>query len=205
MHAEIFVEHYQHSDDKDKFSVSLLLKSKLANNEYFLREMLRCWKNHNVMNKWIQKVFQYLDRFYVKFQGLPTLMESGSHIFKMLVYDNFKVEVTIALLTMIDQERNGTLVVDKALVKEVIGMYVDIGSKSIETYNVDFEAPFIEATSTYYQRVAGGWAQELTTAEYLKKVDKVIEVESAHARYYYHMQTEPKVMKVCPTPLLLPG
>lgn len=141
-HTEIFVEYYKEDTD-----VYLQLKAKLTNSEYFLREMLRCWTNHKVMNKWIQHVFQYLDRFHVRFEGLPTLSESGSHIFKVLVYDKFKQDMTAALLSMVEQERDSTLIMDKVLVKEVVGIYIDIGSKSIETYKADFEVPFIEATA----------------------------------------------------------
>ena len=45
--------------------------------EFLLRELIRRWENHRIMNKWMQKFFMYLDRYYVKHHSLPTLEEAG--------------------------------------------------------------------------------------------------------------------------------
>lgn len=190
-HADIFAEYYGESS-----SAILLLKSKISNNEAFLGEVMRCWRNQNTLNQWVWKVFQYLDRFYVKFKEVPSLSESGSHIFKSMVYDIFVKDITTALLAMVEQERDGTIVLDQVLAKEVVGLFIAVGGKKLEVYQRDFEEPFLDATRAYYQRVSSAWAQECSTAEYLRKVESAIEVESTHARQYYHMDTEAKIMKV---------
>ena len=46
----------------------------------------------------------------------------------------------------------------------------------------------------YYTRMAGVWAQQNKTAEYLKLVEDARELEGANARYYYHKDTEAKVL-----------
>ena len=59
--------------------------------ESILREYVKRWNNHKIMNKWYQRFFMYLDRYHVVYHGLPNLLESGLQIFKEEVYDKTKV------------------------------------------------------------------------------------------------------------------
>lgn len=35
------------------------------------------WKNHQVMVRWMQRFFQYLDRFYVEMYNITNLTDQG--------------------------------------------------------------------------------------------------------------------------------
>ncbi|CAN0447379.1 unnamed protein product, partial [Laminaria digitata] len=83
--------------------------------EFLLKELVRRWSNHKIMNQWMQKFFQYLDRYYVKHHSLPSLSEAGLKHFKNLVYDVVKMTVVNAMLDVINKEREGTII-DRALI-----------------------------------------------------------------------------------------
>ena len=42
-----------------------------------LKELELRWSNHLVMVKWMQRFFQYLDRFYVEMSSIASLTEQG--------------------------------------------------------------------------------------------------------------------------------
>ncbi|CAM9496164.1 unnamed protein product, partial [Phaeothamnion confervicola] len=69
--------------------------------EFLLKELVRRWDNHKLMNKWMQKFFMYLDRYFVRHHSLPPLNEAGLKHFKTLVYEDVKKDVATALLGVI--------------------------------------------------------------------------------------------------------
>ena len=42
-----------------------------------LQELQLRWTNHQVMVKWMQRFFQYLDRFYVEMSSIASLTDQG--------------------------------------------------------------------------------------------------------------------------------
>ncbi len=62
--------------------------------------VLRCgWQ---VMNKWMQLFFMYLDRYYVKHHSLPPLKKAGLKHFKAYIFDDVKVDVANAMLALVN-------------------------------------------------------------------------------------------------------
>ena len=62
------------------------------------------------MNRWMQKFFMYLDRYYVKHHSLPTLDSAGLKHFKMLIYNEVRRAATTRrrqTTTAVDGERRG--------------------------------------------------------------------------------------------------
>ena len=45
--------------------------------EALLVELDLRWKNHQIMVKWMQRFFQYLDRFYVDMSSIANLTDQG--------------------------------------------------------------------------------------------------------------------------------
>ena len=97
------------------------------------------------MNKWYTYFFQYLDRFHVKYQQLPTLKEAGIRKFKHIVFDNVKKEITASILKLINEEREG-VVIDRYIIKNCIENYVSMGMGNLDVYEQDFETQLLEAT-----------------------------------------------------------
>lgn len=110
--------------------------------ELLLQEFLRRGENHKIMNQWYAKFFMYLDRFYVKYQSFPTVHECGMNKFKQVVFEGVKVDVTNALLTLINDEREGREI-DRHLLKGCVQIYQKM---SMDDYESALEKPFLNAS-----------------------------------------------------------
>jgi len=97
------------------------------------------------MNKWMKMFFTYLDRFYVKYHGLPSLEDSGTKHFKNIIYEALKTSVAQALLTVINDEREN-IVIDRSLIKSIVELFESMGMGTIDVYQSDLEVPLLEST-----------------------------------------------------------
>ncbi|KAL3827853.1 hypothetical protein ACJIZ3_016655 [Penstemon smallii] len=126
----------------------------VKHNEFMLRELVKRWSNHKVMVRWLSRFFHYLDRYFVTRRSLPSLKEAGLTCFRDLI----------------NQEREGEQI-DRALLKNVIDMFVEIGMGSMDYYENDFQDAMLIDTSSYYSRKASNWIVKDSCPDYmLKKV-----------------------------------
>lgn len=79
----------------------------------------------------------------------------------------------IILFYQIDQEREGEQI-DRALLKNVLGIFVEIGMGEMEFYENDFEDAMLKDTSAYYSRKASNWIVEDSCPDYMLKVKILI-------------------------------
>ena len=122
------------------------------------------------MNKWLKKFFTYLDRYYVKHHSLPTLSQAGLRCFRTNVYDEMKGETTTAILSLINEEREGKII-DKSLVKWIVELYENMGMGSLDEYNADLEVPLLNSTREYYAKKREEWIND-STPDYLIKAEE---------------------------------
>jgi|AntRauTorckE5430_2_1112549.scaffolds.fasta_scaffold03384_2 cullin 1 len=160
-----------------------------------LNELQLRWSNHQIMNKWMTKFFNYLDRFYVKHHSLPTLSRAGLHHFKENIYEEIKRESTNAIIGLIDQEREGNMI-DKTLIKTNIELYENIGMGILESYTTDLEGPLLNATREYYAKKREEWIVADSTPEYLIKAEKVLLEEKNRVHDYLNPASEGKLLRV---------
>lgn len=73
----------------------------------------------------------------------------------------------------INRERDGEQV-DKTLLKNVLNIFVEIGSGKTHYYETDFEAHMLRETSTYYSQKASIWIVEYSCPDYMFKVITLI-------------------------------
>lgn len=73
------------------------------------------------------------------------------------------------ILYQIDQEREGEQI-DRALLKNVLDIFVEIGMGQMDSYENDFEAAMLIDTSGYYSRKASSWILEDSCPDYMLKV-----------------------------------
>jgi len=120
-----------------------------------LRELQYRWSNHQLMNKWLMKFFIYLDRYHVTHHTLPTLGQAGLKHFKTHIYEVIKTDTTAAILSLINQEREGEII-DKTLVKSNVESYELIGMGNLDAYTNDLETPLLTSTREYYAKKKRG-------------------------------------------------
>jgi len=80
----------------------------------------------------------------------------------LIGYGNF-------FLQQIDREREGEQI-DRALLKNVLDIFVEIGLGSMECYENDFEDFLLKDTADYYSIKAQSWILEDSCPDYMLKV-----------------------------------
>ena len=88
------------------------------------------WMNHGIMVRWMQRFFQYLDRFYVEINSLTPLTDQGYKIFKGYVFQPLITNITNAVLNAIERERHEELV-DVDILKKTIEIYLFLSSEKL--------------------------------------------------------------------------
>eukprot|EP00252_Welwitschia_mirabilis_P008862 TRINITY_DN210_c0_g2_i1.p1 TRINITY_DN210_c0_g2~~TRINITY_DN210_c0_g2_i1.p1 ORF type:complete len:745 (-),score=178.44 TRINITY_DN210_c0_g2_i1:429-2663(-) len=192
----------RYKDSFDEYIISMVLPAlKEKHDEYMLRELVKRWGNHKIMVRWLSRFFNYLDRYFIARRSLPALNEVGLTCFRDLVYQNIKHNVRDAVIALIDREREGEQI-DRALLKNVLGIFVEIGMSSMEFYENDFEAAMLEDTASYYSRKAASWILEDSCPDYMLKAEECLKREKERVAHYLHSSSEPKLLEKVQNELL---
>ncbi|CAH1419397.1 cullin-1 isoform X1 [Lactuca sativa] len=169
--------------------------------EFMLRELVRRWSNHKVMVRWLSRFFHYLDRYFITRRSLPALKEVGLTCFRDLVYQELHGKVRDAVISLIDQEREGEQI-DRGLLKNVLDIFVEIGMGDMEYYENDFEAFMLKDTSAYYSRKASSWILEDSCPDYMLKAEECLKREKDRVSHYLHFSSETKLLEKVQNELL---
>lgn len=78
--------------------------------------------------------------------------------------------MTLEFPNQIHVEREGGQI-DRALLKNVLGIFVEIGMGQMDHYEKDFEAHLLDDTAAYYSRKASSWIVEDSCPEYMLKAN----------------------------------
>ncbi|KVH94453.1 Cullin, N-terminal [Cynara cardunculus var. scolymus] len=147
--------------------------------QFMLRELVERWTNHKLMVRWLSRFFNYLDRYFIPRRSLPSLNEVGITCFR----------------DTINRERGGQRV-DRALLKNVIDIFVEIGMGDMKYYVNDFEKDMLAASAAYYSREASIWiAEEYSFPKYMVKAEDCVTEEKHRVSHYMHSSTAPKLMQ----------
>ncbi|TYI14706.1 hypothetical protein ES332_A08G138700v1 [Gossypium tomentosum] len=176
----------KYKETLDEYITSIILPSlKDKHDEFMPRELVERWLNHKIM--------------FIIQRSVPGLNEVGTTCFLNLVYEDVHPTIKDIVLSLIDKEREGEQI-DRALLKNALDIFVEMGGGQMNRYQDDFEAPFLQETSNYFSRkalLAEGkslttllhfFSHRFQSEECLKKeVDKVSN--------YLHSSTETKLME----------
>lgn len=177
-----------------------LLKTTEQGGEILLKELDDKWSNHQIMNKWLQKFFEYIDRMYVNNvnnrNDVPNLHQVGLNHFKKYIYDEVQGDTTNAILVLINQERDGGMF-DNSVVKNIVKIF-----EMLDSYKTDFEEPLLVSTKEYYARKAQKWIESLSTPDYLIKAERVLNEERSRVARYLNPGSEKKLSHVCEEEIL---
>ncbi|GMI93912.1 cullin 1, AUXIN RESISTANT 6, INCURVATA 13 [Hibiscus trionum] len=162
--------------------------------EFLLWELVKCWGNHKVMVRWLSRFFHYLDRYFVDRNSLPALNEVGLTCFRDLVYREVHVNVKDVVIALIGNEREGHRI-DRALLKNVLDVFVAVGMGGMDRYEEDFEADMLRDTGAYYSRKASSWIEEDSCPEYMLKCEECLKKERDRVSHYLHSSSEVKLIE----------
>ncbi|KAH9545863.1 hypothetical protein CY35_12G069100 [Sphagnum magellanicum] len=187
----------------EEYINSMVLPSlREKHDELMLRELVMRWDNHKIMVRWLSRFFNYLDRDFIPRKSLPALSEVGLMCFRDLVYAEMKTNVKDAVITLIDREREGEQI-DRALLKNVLGIFVEIGMGNMDAYETDFESSMLQDTAAYYSRKAASWIEEDSCPDYMLKAEECLKREKERVGHYLHSSSEQKLLEIVQHELLI--
>ena len=122
-----------------------------------LVELQLRWTNHQVMVKWMQRFFQYLDRFYVEMSSVATLTDQGFSQFKGEIFGRMLNLITNAVLETVETDRRDEEI-DSDLLKQIVSIYTFLSSEKISGAStnclVELESKMLEASRNFYSNKA---------------------------------------------------
>ncbi|XP_075476252.1 cullin-1-like [Primulina tabacum] len=169
--------------------------------EFMLRELVNRWLNHKIMVRWLSRFFVYLDRYFIARRSLPALKEVGLTCFRDMVYLEVNGKVRDAVISLIDQEREGEQI-DRALLKNVLDIFVEIGMGQMNEYENDFEAAMLNDSAAYYSRKASTWIVDDSCPDYMLKAEECLKREKDRVLHYLHSSSETKLLEKAQNELL---
>ncbi|KAL3641974.1 Cullin-1 [Castilleja foliolosa] len=179
----------------EEYITSTVLPSlREKHDEFMLRELVKRWLNHKIMVRWLSRFFYYLDRYFIARRSLPALKEVGLTCFRDLVYQELNVKVRDAVISLIDQEREGEQI-DRALLKNILDIFVEIGMGQMDYYDKDFEEAMLNDTAAYYSRKASNWILEDSCPDYMLKAEECLRREKDRVAHYLHSSSETKLLE----------
>lgn len=179
---------------KDYIREMVLPALQEKHDEFMLREVVRRWENHKIMVRWFTHEFEYLDRYFIPRRQLACLKDVGLSCFKELVYEEVKSSVKDAVLALINKEREGEQI-NRALLKKVLGIFVEIGIGRMESYEEDFEAGMLNDTAAFYSRKAAAWIVEDSCPDYMLKAEECLKKEKERVGHYLHASSENRLLE----------
>ena len=124
------------------------------------------------MVRWMQRFFQYLDRFYVEINSLTPLTDQGYKIFKSVVFQPLLTHITNAILSAINRERHEELV-DVDLLKKTVEIYLFLSNDKLVQESLNcrkyLEDQVLKQTKQFYQQESQQLLQSASLSEYLRK------------------------------------
>lgn len=82
------------------------------------------------------------------------------------VYSDMKRKARDAMLKLIELEREGEQI-DRTLLKNILGIFQEVGMGQMTCYQQDFEAQLLKTTAEYYKRKAAVWIEEDSCPDYM--------------------------------------
>lgn len=172
---------------------------------YYIRE----WDRYTTAAKYINHLFRYLNRHWVKREideGKKDIYDVYTlHLvqWRVELFSKVNVNVMAAVLTMVEKQRNGETI-EQAQIKSVVDSFVSLGldesdstKPTLDVYRYHFEKPFLEATITYYENESAQFVAENSVVEYMKKAEIRLEEEKARVGLYLHPDIMTPLMKAC--------
>lgn len=172
---------------------------------YYIRE----WDRYTTAAKYINHLFRYLNRHWVKREideGKKDIYDVYTlHLvqWREELFSKLNVNVMAAVLTMVEKQRNGETI-EQAQIKSVVDSFVSLGldesdstKPTLDVYRYHFEKPFLEATTTYYENESAQFVAENSVVEYMKKAEIRLEEEKARVGLYLHPDIMTPLMKAC--------
>lgn len=193
---------------------SLVTESQKHVDEALLTFYIREWDRYTTAAKYINHLFRYLNRHWVKREmdeGKKNVYDVYTlHLVQWRVYLFGAVheKVMAAVLKMVEKQRNGETI-EHSQIKSIVDSFVSLGldeadstKGTLDVYRFNFEKPFLEATKEFYQKESKQFVAENSIVEYMKKAEIRLDEEEERVKMYLHPDIISALRKVCNVALI---
>lgn len=187
-----------------------------------LTSLAALWEKHTILVFWMQRVFQYLDRFFTKNNNeYPDLFSVALAAFQECVYDQVKTKCIAAMVEVINRERNGQDV-DQDVLRLLVEMLCTVGDpapkivkqkttcdrlfwqfSAKKIYKENFETQFLATTAEYYKAQVAGWLAECSCPRFLEEVARRLDDEEKRLNQYLDRSSEKELRETVQRELIL--
>ncbi|KAI9867471.1 MAG: hypothetical protein M1813_009030 [Trichoglossum hirsutum] len=188
--------------------------AKTHTDEALLTFYIREWNRYTTAAKYINHLFRYLNRHWVKREmdeGKKNIYDVYTlHLVRWKVdfFMNVEKSVMASVLRLVEKQRNGETI-ETSQVKSIVDSFVSLGldendstKPTLEVYRFYFEKPFLDATTAYYQTESKQFVAENSVVEYMKKAETRLAEEKDRVGLYLHPDIMQPLMKTCNTVLI---
>lgn len=193
-------------------NVSELLRNRLikvadkvgaATDVEMLESLAKEWEHHKLTSMRIGDVLMYMDHTYASRVKKLKVFDLALKLFYECVVCDGKIRNRIGgiIWSMISWEREGQ-VVNREVIKIVLGMLKDLSVGKVEAYEMEFEDMFLVNTRIFYEQEGQVDFEQKTCAEFLKKTQERLCQEQQRVLHYLHSSTEPKLLHIVETELI---
>lgn len=215
-HLYAFFENAVKSYIKNELHTKMRDKS----GEALIRAYVECWTDYTLYAKLMDKMFDYLNRYYLKNNNMPLLGDRCLRMFHEEFFIKHKGTIIEAVLQQISRDRDNDEINLENL-KITLQSYVDMGldlpkpmkmnndggfvwqgEKNLSVYDTEFETFYLARTKQEYERKATNWNSQKNCPEYLQAVDRALDHEESRADYWLQSETKVKMLKIVETELI---
>lgn len=187
--------------------------------EVLLRHFIKLWKDYIILVHFLRKMFNYLDRYYLKNNNGNSLATTALQLFKDKCFKQLEERLRRAILNQMSRDRNSELV-DLDLVKRAIYAFVEMGfnpadivkqddewvwkgeKKNDAVYLKSFHDPLILRVKEEYSQKSQSWMMQLNCPEYLEQAEKHLLKEEERATYYLQPETKTPLLNAIHTEII---
>lgn len=198
----------------NNYLAGLVHSSKTHADEALLTFYIKEWDRYTTAAKYIHHLFRYLNRHWVKRE----MDEGKKNVFdvytlhlvqwRLTLFSDVHEKVMDAVLTMVDKQRHGDTI-EHSQIKAIVNSFVSLGldeadptKSTLDVYRFNFERPFLDATTAFYQAEAKQFLSENSVVEYMKKAERRLEEEEDRVSMYLHADIIVPLKKACNTALI---
>lgn len=152
------------------------------------------------MVKWMQRFFQYLDRFYVEMNSVTKLSDQGFKIFKEVLFKPIQENTTKAIVEALRKDRLGEdAEVDDELLKSIIKIYLFLSQDSLVSDGwlpkINLEKALVEETQQFYESRSRETMGTTSLIEYLTIAQNHYEKEKAKAETVFTWSVSSDILR----------
>jgi cullin 1 len=187
----------------------LALESANYHDESLLSFYIREWTRYTTAAKYINHLFSYLNRHWVKREmdeGKKNVYDVYTlHLVQWRIHFFSEVEkkVMASVLKLVEKQRNGETI-EHNQIRAIVDSFVMLGldendSKkgSLKVYVAHFQEPFLAATASFYEMESRQFIAENSIVEYMRKAEDRLAEEDERVKMYLHPEILGRLREVC--------